>query len=199
MRAKARSSVRLQAGGVAGALLGVAALAIPGVGQLAAAGAIAASAVPTAAGVGAALGATGGAIARMLSEHDVGDYDAAFYEERIQSGDVFVSVDTRRAEGSSEAAQEILQRYGGQSGCQLSDSDGIVDVLGSRGLHLAAGAPTVIRAMTRNSQSEADLVDQLLNSSEKRLAHALLLLANFGKEGRPEPILGKISQETLAE
>lgn len=53
--------------------------------------------------------------------------------------------------------------------------------------------------MTRNSQSEADLVDQLLNSSEKRLAHALLLLANFGKEGRPEPILGKISQETLAE
>ena len=102
-------------GGVAGALLGVAALAISRVGQLAAAGAIAASAVLTAAGVGAALGATGGAIARMLSEHDVGDYDAAFYEERIQSGDVFVSVDTRRAEGSSEAAQEILQRYGGQS------------------------------------------------------------------------------------
>ena len=57
----------------------------------------------------------------------------------------------------------------------------------------------MIRAMTRNSQSEADLVDQLLNSSEKRLARALLLLANFGKEGRPEPILGRISQETLAE
>ena len=53
--------------------------------------------------------------------------------------------------------------------------------------------------LTRNSRSEADLVDQLLNSSEKRLARALLLLANFGKEGRPEPILGKISQETLAE
>jgi len=45
----------------------------------------------------------------------------------------------------------------------------------------------------------ADLVDQLFNSSEKRLARALLLLANFGKEGRPEPILAKISQETLAE
>jgi CRP/FNR family transcriptional regulator, cyclic AMP receptor protein len=43
------------------------------------------------------------------------------------------------------------------------------------------------------------LVDQLFNSSEKRLARALLLLANFGKEGRPEPILAKISQETLAE
>jgi len=43
------------------------------------------------------------------------------------------------------------------------------------------------------------LVDQLFNSSEKRLARALLLLANFGKEGRPEPIVAKISQETLAE
>jgi CRP/FNR family transcriptional regulator, cyclic AMP receptor protein len=45
----------------------------------------------------------------------------------------------------------------------------------------------------------ADLVDQLFNSSEKRLARALLLLANFGKEGRPEPIVAKINQETLAE
>jgi CRP-like cAMP-binding protein len=46
---------------------------------------------------------------------------------------------------------------------------------------------------------EADLVDQLFNSTEKRLARILLLLANFGKEGRPEPIVAKISQETLAE
>jgi CRP/FNR family cyclic AMP-dependent transcriptional regulator len=46
---------------------------------------------------------------------------------------------------------------------------------------------------------EEDLVDQLFNSSEKRLARLLLLLANFGKEGRPEPIIAKISQETLAE
>ena len=51
----------------------------------------------------------------------------------------------------------------------------------------------------RNSRVEEDLVDQLFNSSEKRLARALLLLANFGKEGEPEPILAKISQETLAE
>jgi len=43
------------------------------------------------------------------------------------------------------------------------------------------------------------LFDQLFNSSEKRLARTLLLLANFGKEGRPEPIIAKISQETLAE
>ena len=50
-----------------------------------------------------------------------------------------------------------------------------------------------------NSRVEEDLVDQLFNSSEKRLARTLLLLANFGKEGKPEPILAKFSQETLAE
>ena len=53
--------------------------------------------------------------------------------------------------------------------------------------------------LTRNSRVEADLVDQLFNSSEKRLARTLLLLANFGKEGGPQPITAKISQETLAE
>ena len=53
--------------------------------------------------------------------------------------------------------------------------------------------------LARNSRVEEDLVDQLFNSSEKRLARVLLLLANFGKEGRPEPILAKVSQETLAE
>jgi CRP-like cAMP-binding protein len=46
---------------------------------------------------------------------------------------------------------------------------------------------------------EADLIDQLFNSSERRLARLLLILANYGNEGRPEPILAKISQETLAE
>jgi CRP/FNR family cyclic AMP-dependent transcriptional regulator len=53
--------------------------------------------------------------------------------------------------------------------------------------------------LTRNARVEEDLVDQLFNSTEKRLARVLLLLANFGKEGRPEPIIAKISQETLAE
>src|SRR6202047_2458437 len=53
--------------------------------------------------------------------------------------------------------------------------------------------------LTRNARVEADLVDQLFNSSEKRLARLLLLMANFGKEGRAEPIIGKVSQETLAE
>jgi CRP/FNR family cyclic AMP-dependent transcriptional regulator len=53
--------------------------------------------------------------------------------------------------------------------------------------------------LTRNSRIEEDLVDQLFNSSEKRLARTLLLLANFGKEGRPEPITMKITQAMLAE
>ena len=57
----------------------------------------------------------------------------------------------------------------------------------------------VAHILARNARVEEDLVDQLFNSTEKRLARVLLLLANFGKEGRTEPILAKISQETLAE
>ena len=53
--------------------------------------------------------------------------------------------------------------------------------------------------LTRNARIQEDLVDQLFNSAEKRLARALLLLAHFGKEGKPEPVIAKISQETLAE
>ncbi|MBZ5720442.1 MAG: Crp/Fnr family transcriptional regulator [Acidobacteriia bacterium] len=53
--------------------------------------------------------------------------------------------------------------------------------------------------VTRNSQIQEDLVDQLFNSAEKRLARTLLLLARFGKDGRSEVVLPKISQETLAE
>jgi CRP/FNR family cyclic AMP-dependent transcriptional regulator len=57
----------------------------------------------------------------------------------------------------------------------------------------------VAHILARNARVEEDLVDQLFNSTEKRLARLLLLLANFGKEGKTEPILAKISQETLAE
>jgi len=53
--------------------------------------------------------------------------------------------------------------------------------------------------LTRNIRIEEDLVDQLFNSSEKRLARLLLLLANFGKEGKPEAVIPKVSQESLAE
>ena len=51
----------------------------------------------------------------------------------------------------------------------------------------------------RHNHTQADLVDQLFNSAEKRLARTLLLLAHFGKEGRSENVIPKISQETLAE
>ena len=57
----------------------------------------------------------------------------------------------------------------------------------------------IAHLLARNSRAEEDLVDQLFNSSEKRLARTLLLLANFGKDSRPEPIIAKVSQETLAE
>ena len=57
----------------------------------------------------------------------------------------------------------------------------------------------VAHLLARTIRVGEDLVDQLFNSSEKRLARALLLLANFGKEGRPEAVIAKVSQETLAE
>ncbi|MGZ5927219.1 MAG: Crp/Fnr family transcriptional regulator, partial [Rhizomicrobium sp.] len=63
----------------------------------------------------------------------------------------------------------------------------------------AFSALFVAHLLTRNIRIEEDLVDQLFNSSEKRLARALLLLANFGKEGKPEPIIAKVSQEMLAD
>lgn len=53
--------------------------------------------------------------------------------------------------------------------------------------------------LSHNIRIQEDLVDQLFNSAEKRLARVLLLLAHFGKEGKPEPVIAKISQETLAE
>ena len=98
-----------------GGLLGVAALAIPGVGPLAAAGAIAASAVPEAAAIGAAVGATAGGLSGLLTKHGVSDEDASYYEDRINQGGIFVSVNTDDARVSSETAREILYAHGGHS------------------------------------------------------------------------------------
>lgn len=103
------------AGAGIGGLLGVAALAIPGVGPLAAAGAIAASAVPEAAAIGAAVGATTGGLSGLLTKHGVGDDDARYYEDRINQGGIFVSVNTDDAGVSSETAREILYSHGGHS------------------------------------------------------------------------------------
>jgi CRP/FNR family transcriptional regulator, cyclic AMP receptor protein len=68
-------------------------------------------------------------------------------------------------------------------------------------IHSEPGFSEIFMAylLARNGRIEEDLIDQLFNSSEKRLARLLLLLANFGKEARPEPIVGKVSQQTLAE
>lgn len=63
----------------------------------------------------------------------------------------------------------------------------------------AFSALFLAHVLSRNMRIEEDLVDQLFNSSEKRLARVLLLLAHIGKEGKPEPVLAKISQETLAD
>jgi CRP-like cAMP-binding protein len=70
-----------------------------------------------------------------------------------------------------------------------------------KALHREHEFPDMIVAclLARNIRYEADLVDQLFNSSEKRLARILLLLARFGNEGTPETVIPKISQETLAE
>jgi len=103
------------AGGVGGALLGVAALAIPGVGPLDAAGAIAASAVPPMAAAGAAIGAAGGAAARMLNDHDVDGRDAEYYGEHIERGGTFLSVDTRQSAIDPDEVRSILRSCGGHS------------------------------------------------------------------------------------
>jgi CRP-like cAMP-binding protein len=57
----------------------------------------------------------------------------------------------------------------------------------------------IAHLLERNARVEEDLVDQLFNSTEKRLARVLLLMANFGKEGKPEPVMAKYDQSTLAE
>ena len=101
-----------------GALLGVAALAIPGVGPLVAAGAIAGSAIPGAAAIGAGAGALAGGLTGLLKDHGVSDDDAGYYEGRINEGGIFVSVDASRGTISPETAREILTRNGGHSAAQ---------------------------------------------------------------------------------
>jgi hypothetical protein len=102
-------------GAGAGTLLGIAALAIPGVGPLVAAGAIASSAIPGAAAIGAGVGAVTGGILGMLTSHGVSDEDATYYEGRINEGGVFVSVDASNAAISPQAARDILYRNGGHN------------------------------------------------------------------------------------
>ena len=105
-------------GAGSGALLGIAALAIPGVGPLAAAGAIAASAIPTGAAIGAGAGLAAGSIAGLLSDHGVDEDDSRYFEDRINQGGYFVAVHADQAGPSFNQAREILQRNGGHSASQ---------------------------------------------------------------------------------
>jgi CRP/FNR family cyclic AMP-dependent transcriptional regulator len=137
--------------------------------------------------------------------------DAVFY---IQQGKVKLTV---VSEQGKEAVVAILGpgHFLGE-GClnghplriataRTVDDDGVITRLEKATMiatvHEEPGFSEMFMAylLTRNSRIEEDLIDQLFNSSEKRLARLLLLLANFGKEGKPEPIVGKFSQEMLAE
>jgi uncharacterized membrane protein len=104
-----------------GAALGIAALAIPGVGPLVAAGAIAEAAVGGAALTGTAIGAAAGGLSSLLTKHGVSDDDARYYEDRVNSGGVFVSVDSSSVGVDGETARNILYRAGGHSSNRTSD------------------------------------------------------------------------------
>jgi len=103
------------AGGIAGVLLSAAVLLVPGVGQVAAVGTIASAAVSQLAAIGAALGSTGGAIARMLTDHDVDGVSAGFYEQQIRRGKVFMSVDTKIAKGMGDTARKVFRESLGRT------------------------------------------------------------------------------------
>ncbi len=101
--------------GVAGAMLGIGFLIVPGIGPLAAAGAIASSAIGSAVSVSGIIAATGGAIAKMLTDHDVDGVSASYYDREIQRGKIFLSVDTRIAKQSRDVVHEIFVQHGGQA------------------------------------------------------------------------------------
>lgn len=108
-------------GGALGAGMGVAALAIPGVGPLAAAGAIAASAVPEAMGIGAAIGVIGGTLNETLTKHGISDEDAHYYSGRMKDGAVVVTVEDELAD---QALQDLLYKAGGHNAASPRDGIG---------------------------------------------------------------------------
>ena len=112
------------AGSGIGALLGVAALAIPGVGPLAAAGAIAQSAIGGAAVTGTLVGAAAGGLSDVLTNHGVSKDDADYYGQHIDRGGIFVSVDTQRSGAPRDRIEDILHRAGGHSSGRTRMSSG---------------------------------------------------------------------------
>ena len=136
--------------------------------------------------------------------------DAIFY---VQKGKVKLSVLSRNGKEAVLAIVGVNGFFGegcltGQplrlaSATALADSS-IVRIARKTMIRVLKQEPAFSEVFTayllsRIIRVEEDLVDQLFNSSEKRLARVLLLLANFGKEGKPEPVIPPISQETLAE
>ena len=145
---------------------------------------------------------------RLYSQGD--DADSIFY---IQSGQLKLTV---ISEQGKEAVVAILgpDAFCGE-GClnghrrriatavALTDCD-VMRIEKSAMVRVLQDEPSfseffITHLLARTLRVEEDLIDQLFNSSEKRLARALLLLANFGKEGKPERVIAKVSQETLAE
>jgi CRP-like cAMP-binding protein len=136
--------------------------------------------------------------------------DAVFY---IQKGKIKIVVTSKQGKEAVVGILEPGEFFG--EGCLIGQrlrlatakamtESQVVRVSKAEMLHVLHAEPTfaelfMTHLLTRNSRVEEDLVDQLFNSSEKRLSRTLLLLANFGKEGGPQPITTPISQETLAE
>lgn len=102
------------AGGLFGSILGVTTLAIPGVGPVVMAGPIAAALVSQVGALGGIIGATGGAMARMLSDQDVEGREASFFETEIKQGHVFVAVDPSMVSLDRNELMKLLQSRGGQ-------------------------------------------------------------------------------------
>lgn len=145
---------------------------------------------------------------RIFTQGD--DADAVFY---LRKGKVKIATTSKQGKEAVVALIDARAFFG--EGCligqsrRLSTATALTDVTAMR-LSKAAMTKTLqaepkfaelftAHLLTRNSRIEEDLVDQLFNSSEKRLARILLLLANFGKSDRPEHVIAKVSQETLAE
>jgi CRP/FNR family transcriptional regulator, cyclic AMP receptor protein len=137
--------------------------------------------------------------------------DAVFY---IQKGKIKLSVISKRGKeatiallgdgnflGEESIAAVLLKRVATATALTPSTILRIERVEMVRVLHEEQLFSEVFVSylLARNARVQEDLVDQLFNSSEKRLARALLLLAQFGKEGAPETVIPKISQETLAD
>ena len=104
-------------GGALGAGLGVAALAIPGVGPLVALGAVAASVVPEAMAIGAIAGAAIGTFNEALKDHEIDDDDATYYGKELKSGGVLVTVNSNNVDKNQ--AQEIMYQNGGHSSSSM--------------------------------------------------------------------------------